>query len=113
MDSVGAYMVIYFALLIVFGAYFVVCGMAGGQVCRAQQIQRNPMSACRRQAPCNTHTPVAQPANPLDIQLNLFLAVLKIKFAKAQSLLADKRKAAMSTQRPSTLMRLIRWTARR
>lgn len=52
-------------------------------------------------------------AHPCSRQLNLFLAVLKIKFAKAQSLLVDKRKGAKSTERLSSIMRLVKWATGR
>lgn len=48
-------------------------------------------------------------------QLNLFLAVLKTKFAKAQSLLADRRKqkVAAAQERHSSIVRVLGWARKK
>lgn len=118
MDSVGGYAVTYFALLVVFGAYFVVssCGSWHPSLetlhpCLPCTLRCSAASQQSRLFSCPQDH--ARHCLPPPHQLNLFLAVLKIKFAKAQSLLVDKRKAAKSTERPSSIIRLTKWVLAR
>ena len=96
---VGAYSIVYFVLLVVFGAYFVV---RQGTVAP----ERRPLKVgigervCGSAATMLLFTPYIPPgpasSHAASRKLNLFLAVLKTKFAKAQSLLIDRQAARQS-----------------
>ena len=105
-DTYSLYVVIYYLTLVVIGAYFVVraCLEFAGNEPRESGAAPSPPLACT--AP-NTH-PVARahitPPFPRPLQLNLFLAVLKIKFAKAQTLFHNQLALQRGKARRNSIM---------
>lgn len=152
MDFLSPAVVIYWFVMIVFGAYFVVsfhqntllrgllgaarrmCTCAGKGSCLTQVLRPEKLCACAyyqqhsdpQDFSLPQHVPLHVPLSlahrsSLDahgspfLQLNLFLAVLKTKFAKAKNLLDQKRrqrkadKAWRGSKKQNVLARATGW----